>query len=107
VLRYAGPAGIHFAHLLKKAGYNTVVVLEAEERVGGKSHTKAMDSYPTVRHEVRKRKTYYLFDHPRLCDSSYGKRHVYSNFQSNPSALKILPSAPFSVDVWHALKFLV
>jgi protoporphyrinogen oxidase len=49
----AGPAGIHFAHLLKNAKYKNVVVLEAEDRVGGKSHTKAMDSYPTVRHEVR------------------------------------------------------
>jgi thioredoxin reductase len=55
-LRCAGAAGIHFAHLLKEANYNHVVVLEADERVGGKSHTKAMDSYPTVRHEVRKRK---------------------------------------------------
>lgn len=34
-----GPAGIHMAHLLKSNGQRSVTVLEAESRLGGKSHT--------------------------------------------------------------------
>lgn len=49
---HAGPAGIHFAHKLKRAGYDNPVVLEAEQRPGGKTHTKSFEPYGSVRHEV-------------------------------------------------------
>ena len=35
----AGPAGVHMASLLKKAGVENVVVLERLHRIGGKSYT--------------------------------------------------------------------
>lgn len=35
----AGPSGIHMAYLLKKKGFQNVVVLEKSNRVGGKSYT--------------------------------------------------------------------
>ena len=34
----AGPAGIHMAYLLKKKGFNNVVVLEKSKPIGGKSY---------------------------------------------------------------------
>jgi len=34
-----GPAGIHMGHLLKEHGYTNVIILEKNERVGGKSYT--------------------------------------------------------------------
>lgn len=45
----AGPAGIHMAYLLKKKGFNSIVVLEKTNRVGGKSNTV---KYRNVLHEM-------------------------------------------------------
>ena len=45
----AGPAGIHMAYLLKKKGFNNVVVLEGSERIGGKSLSV---KYRDVVHEM-------------------------------------------------------
>lgn len=36
----AGPAGIHMAYLLKKNGYNNVMIFEKSDRIGGMSYTK-------------------------------------------------------------------
>jgi protoporphyrinogen oxidase len=35
-----------------EAGFKPPVILEASDRVGGKSHTKTFDQYPQVPHEV-------------------------------------------------------
>ncbi|ORY38621.1 FAD/NAD(P)-binding domain-containing protein [Rhizoclosmatium globosum] len=42
----AGPAGVHFAHLLAKQGFNNITVLEADDHVGGKSFTVTEGNIP-------------------------------------------------------------
>ena len=47
-----GPAGVHMAYLLKTSGYRDIVILEKEDRVGGKSFSYEHELGDKVKHEL-------------------------------------------------------
>ena len=89
----AGPAGIHMASLLKKRGFDNVLILEQSDRIGGKSLTQMLDGVP---HEMGTCYLHPLYTRVRELMAEYGispdtkpggrnaRRHIISEFIVGP-----------------------